>query len=244
MKALILGNGTLGEELKKITGWDCLNRDEFKQFDFNDLESYKSALKGYDTIVNCVADTKVYLGDKDVMFKTNFRSVAELARYCSVTGKKLVHFSSDYVYGFSSKPAKETDVPVHAKNWYSLSKLCADEYIEAFCDPDKYLIIRTSFKKNPYPRDGASACQVVNADYVNVLAPKFKKLIELGVSGVINVGTRAKTEYELARQTKDYVMALSLHSMNATKPVNVEMDLSRMKSILGEDSVIPYKVQE
>ena len=43
--------------------------------------------------------------------------------------KKLLQFSSDYVYGNSVSNASEEDVPVHAKTWYSYSKLISDAYL-------------------------------------------------------------------------------------------------------------------
>ena len=64
---LILGDGLLGTELKKQTGWDYISRKK-DGIDFTDFLSYRELIKDYDEIVNCIAYTNTYDSDKDKQF--------------------------------------------------------------------------------------------------------------------------------------------------------------------------------
>jgi hypothetical protein len=52
MKVLVLGDGLLGSEIVKQTGWDCVSRKK-TNFNVDDLES--SIISGYNVILNCIA---------------------------------------------------------------------------------------------------------------------------------------------------------------------------------------------
>ena len=56
---LILGDGWLGTDLVKQTGWDYISRKK-DGIDFTDINSYKDHMFGYDEIINCIACTNTY----------------------------------------------------------------------------------------------------------------------------------------------------------------------------------------
>jgi len=230
MNSLVLGYGLLGNEIVKQTNWDYISREK-DNFDFRFLESYYKLLYDYDTIINCVGNTDTYCEDKSQMIFTNYYSVCILADYCNLTGKKLIHISSDYVYSNSVEFAKETDIPIHNNTWYSYSKLLADEYIEF--KSKEFLIVRTSFKPKPFPYERAITCQYGNFDYVDVIAELIIKLIKDKANGIFNVGTEPKTIFELARQTNKNVIPCD-SPVNINMPTNITMDLSKMKGFLKD----------
>lgn len=59
MKPVILGNGILGKELAKQTGWDILSRS-IDGLDLIDITTWGGKLLPYDTIINCIAYTKTF----------------------------------------------------------------------------------------------------------------------------------------------------------------------------------------
>ena len=67
-----------------------------------------------------------------------------------------------------------------------------------------FLLIRTSFKPNPFPYPEAITTQTGNFDYIDVISTIIIKLINSGAVGVYNVGTDKKTMYELAQKTRNY----------------------------------------
>lgn len=230
MTNIVLGKGLLGSEIIKQTGWDCLSRKEHN-FDFAIFSSYARWLVNYNTIINCIGYTDTYSQDMLPHWLVNYKAVIQLNNYCSHMGKKLVHISTDYVYSGSISNAKETDVPVHAGNWYSLTKLLADIYIQQ--NGVDYLIVRCSFKPNPFPYKKAITTQIGNFDYVDIIADLIIKLINKDAKGIYNVGTEKKSIYELAKITRPDVIPID-EILHASMPRDITMNLDKMKSFLGE----------
>lgn len=227
MKYLILGDGMLGSELIKQTGWDYISRKTTGVSIEDDLELYLDKCKQYDVIINCIAYTKTYSEDQKSNWNLNFKLVVDLSDFCKREGKKLVHISTDYVYTDSVSNARETDVPVHCKTWYGYTKLLGDGYAQL--NPET-LVIRMSFKPNPFPYTKA-VLQVGNFDYVDVIGSKIKKLVELDACGVYNVGTETKTMFELAHKTNPHTIYTN-DSVHQYMPKNITMNVDKMEKKL------------
>ena len=215
---VILGDGIIGSELKRQTGWESVTR-RHDGFDVRIPFLYNRYLSGFDCIINCTGFIKDH-SDKQNNLELNFKAVVDLVNYCNQHGKKYVHISTDIVYAGSVHSASEDDVPIHARNWYAYSKLLADGYVQAVCED--YLLIRTAFKPRPFPHKVA-VNKVGNFDYVDVITGLIVELIEGGASGVYNVGTKLKTMLEHARET---VPDIELNTDSS--PVDVSMNISKL----------------
>jgi len=220
MKVVILGDGLLGSELHKQTGWDYLSRKK-DGLDFNDPTTFFANLRNYNMVINCIANTNTYSNDKESMWETNYRSVSRLCEWCNEEGLKLVHISTDFVYANNDRSPSEDDVPIHANNWYSFTKLLADSYIEL--KGKEYLIIRCSHKPKPFPYEIAFADVRGNFDYVDVIAENIIKLINTNATGIYNLGTKDKTIYMLAQETVDTVK-IGLAPPNMPKNTNMNLN--------------------
>lgn len=228
MNIIVLGNGLLGSEIVKQTGWDNLNRWEC-EFDFCDISSYNSALYKYDIIFNCIGHTNTYDNDIQKHWDINYKGVVALADFCDCYNIKLVHVSTDYIYANSNGVASEYDVPVHCNNWYAYTKLLSDAYIQLKLRD--FLIFRCSFKPNPWPYDNAITTQTGNFDYVDIIANQMIKLINKNTNGIYNLGTEIKTIYELAKKSKPEVIA-SDKILNESMPKDITMNLDKLKGVL------------
>jgi dTDP-4-dehydrorhamnose reductase len=227
MKVIILGQGKLGKEITKQTGWDSLSRGK-DNIDVNNFDEWMYKMRGYDVIVNCIANTNTYSNVKEEHWNVNYKFVSHLVTFCNEVGSKLVHISTDYVYANSIESAKETDVPVHDNNWYSYTKLLGDSHIELMSK--NYLICRLSHKDNPFIYEYAWTDVKTNADYTDVISSLVIDLINLDAKGLYNVGTEEKTIYELAIRSNPNVK----QTLSPTHvPKNVTMDISKMKKTLG-----------
>ena len=222
---LILGDGWLGTELVKQTGWDYISRKK-DGIDFRNIDSYKDHLFGYDEIINCIACTNTYDENKEESWNTNYKGVVDLADYLIGKDVKLVHFSTDYVYAKSKKNASEDDVPVHDGNWYTYSKIISEPYIELRLD--KYLIMRSTHKPRPFKFKEAYINQIGNFDYIDIVSKIYIDLIEGDAQGIYNVGTELKTMYDLARKSRDDVVPTN-EKFKDTMPLDVSMDLKKLK---------------
>jgi len=225
LKVLILGDGLLGSEIEKQTGWDYVSRkkDGIDVLDFNTLIPY---MNNFNTILNCIAYTNTYSEDKNSNWLINYKFVDELVEYCNINNKKIIHISTDYIYSNSISNATEEDVPVHIPTWYGYTKLLSDAHVQL--KSKNFLVCRLSHKPNPFPYDKAWLDIKTNCDYVDVISSIVIKLILNGSEGVYNVGTEPKSIYDLAKKTSMVEPIL--------KPLNVPSDttmcLQKLQKIL------------
>ncbi len=225
MSKLILGDGLLGSELVKQTGWDYISRKK-NGINFTDIQTYKHFLLDYDEVINCIAHTDTYDKDRERHWNINYKAVADLVDVCNGYKKKLIHISTDYLYTHSNPNASEEDVPVHCGTWYGYTKLLADGYVQL--RSNEFLLLRGTHKKEPFTHDGAWSNQIGNFDYVSVIANLYIDIIERNFNGVFNVGTEVKNMYELAKRTKKDVIP-TIKKFNSETPDNVSMNLDKLR---------------
>lgn len=142
--------GQLGNEINCLTsnfqGWNFV----FADIDSLDITNEKAVKDFFDKnkpdfVINCAAYTAVDKAESDseTAEKVNALAPRVLGKYSKITGAKLIHVSTDYVFdGEASKPYVETD-GVNPKSIYGKTKLkgeqlCAEENPET-------VIIRTSW---------------------------------------------------------------------------------------------------
>jgi len=227
---IILGDGLLGKEIIKQTNWDYLSRSR-DGIDFNRLNTYLHHIYFYNNVINCIAYTDTYSEDREKHWQTNYVSLMQLVDSCNENDQKIVHISTDYIYSASQSNASEDSVPVHNCTWYAYTKLLSDAYVQARAKD--YLLIRTSFKPTPFPYDKAIVTQVGNFDYVDIIAKLIIKLIKRNAHGVFNVGTKKKTIYDLAAQTRPDIVG-AFWAINPFMPRDITMDISKMEEFLNE----------
>lgn len=227
MKVLVLGDGLLGSEIVRQTGWDYVSRKK-DNIDFTKITSWSELLLPYDTIINCIAYTKTYDLNKELHWNINYKAVTELVDYCNNHRKKLIHISTDYVYTNSVSEASEDDVPIHGNNWYSYTKLLADAYIEL--KAKNYLICRETHKPNPFPYKIAWVDQIGNFDYVDEISSLIIKLIKNNLQGIYNVGTELKSIFTLSNSTAKTNPGLKPENV----PSNTSMNLNKLKDAFKE----------
>ena len=151
MKILITGaNGMLAKEVREkfekenelictdVADLDITNEEAVERF----VEEAKP-----EYIINCAAFTAVDKAETagEIVEKINGEGPANLAKAAKKAGAKLVHISTDYVFGGDldvSKDYKEDDekAPVTA---YGITKLHGEEGIEK--NMDEYYIFRTAW---------------------------------------------------------------------------------------------------
>jgi len=227
LNVLVLGDGILGKEIVRQTGWNYVSRKK-DNLDIKYIENFLSNYEA-DIIINCIANTDTYSTDKSEHWNVNYVFVDKLIRYCNEKSIKFIHISSDYVYAGSVNNASEEDVPVHCNNWYGYTKLLADGLVQLQCKD--YLLIRCTHKSNPFPYESAWIDQVGNFDYVNIISNLIVTIIESGTSGLYNVGTDTKTMHELALVTKNNVLKSFSPSY---VPKNQSMNISKLQRLLSK----------
>ena len=151
MKVLVIGSdGQLGLEFQKISNsYDSLSWffSTIKTLDLLKLDFISSFLNDINpsVIINCAAYTSVDKSETESELADiiNHKAVDIISKWTSDNNKKLIHFSTDYVFdGLSQTPLNENSFtsPV---NEYGLSKL-KGEQVCLLNDPTS-IIIRTSW---------------------------------------------------------------------------------------------------
>lgn len=101
-----------------------------------------------DWIINLAAETHVdnSIESSDVFVKTNIQGTKSLLDTCRETGAKLLHFSTDEVYGVAVNRAFTERSNIAPKNPYSATKAAADHMIEAYRNTygTEHIIVRPS----------------------------------------------------------------------------------------------------
>ena len=222
---LVLGDGLLGKEMIKQSGWEYLSHRQ-DGFDVTQDFNHLAALiddNDPDVVVNCIGYTDTYSKERDVHWKVNYEFVVNLANFCDSRDIKLVHISTDYIFAnWREGQVKETDVPVSQNTWYAYTKLISDAYVQL---SSNYLLIRCSFKPKPFPYDNAFTNIWGSFDYVDVIAAQIIKLINEDRTGIWNIGTEYKSVYDLAKQTKP-----DIGQWHSPKLPTIEMDLSKFNN--------------
>ncbi len=155
-KILITGcNGQLGRALRKEYGADeaafvCTDVTEGEgivPLDITDVDEAVALtrLERPDVIINCAAHTNVDACESqwDLAYQINAIGARNLSIAASMTGAKLIHVSTDYVFpGTSPKPLTEFDEvgPISA---YGKTKWEGERFVKEFSP--KHFILRTAW---------------------------------------------------------------------------------------------------
>lgn len=158
MKILITGsNGQLGNEMRTLSKQhpkhtylftDIVESGDTHILDITDREAVMAFVREHsiDLIVNCAAYTNVDRAEED---EPTARLINALAvQNLALTGKKIIHISTDYVFsGDEHVPCREDD-PVAPRTAYGRTKLEGEQLLSESC-PDA-VILRTAWLYSPY----------------------------------------------------------------------------------------------
>ncbi|MBR4118673.1 MAG: dTDP-4-dehydrorhamnose reductase [Bacteroidales bacterium] len=157
---LITGaNGQLGNEMRCIADRDNINSyiftdvEELDITNFSDICNFVEIHKP-DFIINCAAYTAVDKAedDSEICAKINTLAVDNLANAAKIANAKVIHVSTDYVYGGdATMPYIESDT-TNPKSVYGKTKL-EGEIALANILPEQSITIRTSWLYSSFGRN-------------------------------------------------------------------------------------------
>lgn len=97
-----------------------------------------------DVVINTAAAHQVADCEQrpDIAFAVNATGAHQIARACAQNGSRMIHISTDYVFGNGAmRPRRETDLPAPL-NVYGVSKLAGEHLVAAACADS--CIVRTA----------------------------------------------------------------------------------------------------
>lgn len=150
MKILITGaNGMLGKAVRKRFSDEELILTDVLELDITSFEQIRRTIESCkpDVIINCAAYTAVDYAEKDIKMamKVNRNGPGNLAVVAEQVGAKLVHISTDYVFGgdLSLEAIYKEDDIKNPQTVYGRTKLEGEKTIEE--NMSSYYIFRTAW---------------------------------------------------------------------------------------------------
>ena len=174
LKVIVTGGGgqlaTAIERLGKASE-NSYHITSLEQMDICSVESLSEGLKGADIVVNCAAYTNVEAAEDNAeeAMSVNRDGVRNIATICSKRDIKLIHISTDFVFGGDverTTPYLESDTPAPI-NIYGRTK--AEGEREAMKAPEA-IVLRTSWLYAPWGKN-----------FLNTILARAKEGIELRV---------------------------------------------------------------
>lgn len=150
-KVIVTGaNGQLGRAINQLyagsTEYELVNTDvgELDITNIDRVMEFAREISPY-AIINCAAYTAVDAceQEEDLAFRINAIGPRNLSIAATETGAKLMHVSTDYVFGGNGqRPYLETD-PVGPQGAYGRTKLAGENFVREFSH--RHYIVRTAW---------------------------------------------------------------------------------------------------
>jgi len=158
MKWLITGaNGQLGKTLTSILRANCVEVKSLarKSLDISNVNNVDTAMKTIrpDILVNCAAWTDVDGAETNMesAVSANATGAQNLAKAANSLGIRLIHISTDFVFGADKKEIYSEEDSHSPVNFYGISK-AQGENLVAFENPEA-VILRASWLYSPYGKN-------------------------------------------------------------------------------------------
>ena len=227
------GEGRLGTELRQIMPEIVAPTEA--EMDITRPPDIAAALDRHrpDVLLHAAAYTDVTAAEADrkACWGVNVEGTRNVVKAALQREIFLVHISTDYVFEGTQGGYKEEDPVGPVRNYYSLSKLVAEEL--ARLAPQR-LIIRTSFRPRQWPYETAFEDLYTSQDYIDVIAPQIALAIEHCREmpyDTIHVATERKSAFDLARRRRPDVRPGSKQGLNVALPDDISLDVSRWQSL-------------
>ncbi|MGX9688325.1 SDR family oxidoreductase [Deinococcus wulumuqiensis] len=242
MKILLTGgSGRLGTELRALLpGIVAPTSAEMNLTDAAQVREVVERERPH-VIVHAAAYTNVGGAEKDreACWNANVVGTRNVAAAANTVGAKLVHISTDYVFSGEEGGYREGDTPGPVVNYYSLTKLVAEEAARA---AQRHLILRTSFRPREFQYPVAFSDVYTGQDYVDIIAPEIALAVKHALEiedEILHIVTERKSVYELARRRKpDVQEGRRADAPGVVLPGDVSLDTGRwatVKAALSSD---------
>lgn len=208
MKKILLigGYGNLGSAIIRSNLFKNISYPRKKDLNLLERFDIKTYLKkNFDIIINCSGYPRIKLCEKNILksFELNYLTVKNLVDEIKIYNFKnnkntrLIHISSDSVYESLKGNYSEKD-KYNPKTFYSVCKVLAEISVK---DLKNFCIIRTRFfNKRKFPFKDAAVDIFSSMIEVEELSKAIHDLSLMKFNGVINVGGKKRSDYEVFKK--------------------------------------------
>ena len=159
----------------------------------------------------------------------NIIGTANLVKMCNLKKKKLIFFSTSYVYPGKKGNYKESD-PLLPWNNYGWSKLGAESAVQMYKNS---LIIRACMTERPFVHAKAFANVKASFAYHDEIVSFLFKI--LNKTGIVNIGGKGQFIYNFAKKDNKNVKKIYLSKKSKIgMPFDSTINLSKLKRYLNK----------
>jgi dTDP-4-dehydrorhamnose reductase len=198
------GRGKLGTCLSVLLKNVSPTKKEMNILNIQQLQHVVAALKPCAIVhMAAISDSHAAEENRSLSYEVNVigtRNVAQIAKQNNI---RMIYISSDYVFAGTKGNYKESDIP-NPYNWYGYTKYAGE--LETQRLVRDYCIVRTSFSPSIWPFQTAYTNVYTTADYVDVIALEIAKAMTYKTQGIIHIGTKKKSMYQLARRRNPTIL--------------------------------------
>lgn len=213
------GSGRLGTAIQKRINCVAPSHEEL---DILNKQSCQDVVQHYcpDIIIHCAAYTNSVRAEqnKDACFNLNVVGTKNML-LASPHGCRFVYMSSDYVFDGKRGRYKVGDKP-NPINYYGLTKYLGEIETQYFANT---LVIRTGFKNLPFEHDKAFVDQWTSGVFIEERAKDIVDLVLSGETGLVHIGGKRRTVYEMVKTVKPSIGKISIKDMVIRIPRDVSL---------------------
>ena len=222
------GNGRFARELKKIKSkykFLFRNRKELNILSIKSIEKNFKRFKPNFVLHLAGLSRPMSIHEKQInkSIDINIIGTANLVKMCNLYNKKIIFFSTSYVYPGTKGRYVETD-PLLPWNNYGWSKLGAEAAVQMYKNS---LIIRACMTEKPFLHKSAFKNVKSNFIFHDQFAKIFLKLINK--KGIYNVGGKTQTIFNFAKKYNSNVKSIN---SKGELPLKMDMSLNKLKKTL------------
>ncbi len=222
------GNGRFARELKKIKSkykFLFRNRKELNILSIKSIEKNFKRFKPNFVLHLAGLSRPMSIHEKQInkSIDINIIGTANLVKMCNLYNKKIIFFSTSYVYPGTKGRYVETD-PLLPWNNYGWSKLGAEAAVQMYKNS---LIIRACMTERPFLHKSAFKNVKSNFIFHDQFAKIFLKLIYK--KGIYNVGGKTQTIFNFAKKYNSNVKSVN---SKGELPLKMDMSLNKLKKTL------------
>ena len=222
------GNGRFASELKKINSkykFVFRNKKQLNILSIKSIENNFKRFKPNHVLHLAGLSRPMSIHDKMInkSIDLNIIGTANLVKMCNIYNKKIIFFSTSYVYPGIKGRYNETD-PLLPWNNYGWSKLGAEAAVQMYKNS---LIIRACMTEKPFIHKSAFKNVKSNFIFHDQFAKIFLKLINK--KGIFNVGGKTQTIYKFGKKYNKKVKGIK---SKGELPFKMDMSLSKLKKTI------------
>ncbi len=227
LKILVTGGDSrFATELKKIKSkYKFIFRNK-KQLNILSENSLKKNIRKYNPkyvlhLAGLSRPMSIHEKQINKSIDVNIIGTSNLVKICNTFNKKLIFFSTSYVYPGKKGNYKESD-PLLPWNNYGWSKLGAEAAVQMYKNS---LIIRACMTEKPFVHKSAFSNVKSNFIFHDEFCKLLLKIINK--KGIFNVGGRSQTIYKFVKQFNKKVKGIK---SKGQLPLKMDMSLKKLKN--------------